>query len=145
MKEKRIFDMSNNNAVKMMHLFVEGLKAGNYKYTADESKASVSLVYDADNFKGLSFRFFFDDTGKSVGLRVYSIFQFTNNQLPDAYEFCNAMNAKWRWVRFYVDDDRELTADLDAYITEESVAAECINLLGRAVNIVDDVIGEMKS
>ena len=137
--------MASDKALTMMELFTNGLTEGNYKFTANKARASVSLLYNADNFKDLNFSFYFDDSGRSVSLRVYSIFEFTVRQLPDAYEFCNAMNAKWRWVKFYVDSDRELTAELDAYITEESVSAECINLLGRAVSIVDDAIGEMKS
>ena len=132
-------------AVAMMEIFAARCASEGLKYRKNAERASVLLNYNADNFDSLDFGFYFDDSGKSVALKVYSIMKFKKEQLPIAYEFCNAMNAKWRWVRFYVDSDDELAADLDAYISKESAGDECLELLHRAVSIVDDVMGELKS
>ena len=132
-------------AIEMMELFAARCTTEGLKFRKNPERASILLNYGADNFDSLDFGFYYDDSGKSVALKVFSIMKFKKEQLPIAYEFCNAMNAKWRWVRFYVDSDDELTADLDAYISKESVGDECLNLLQRAVSIVDDVMGELKS
>ena len=69
--------------------------------------------------------------------------KFSEEQLYDAYEFCNKMCYAYRWMRFYVDSDNEFTAALDAVINGETIGEECYELLGRAVSIVDDVCGKL--
>jgi hypothetical protein len=55
------------------------------------------------------------------------------------------MNDHYRWLRFYVDEDRELTAALDAVIPADSVGEICVELLHRSVSIVDSVCKELNS
>ena len=136
---------AKNPADKMVDLFVAALKNEGIKYNVSDEKPSVFIKYSGDNFDDLTFSFFFDEDGESVSLKVFSIAQFTKNQLPDAYEFCNQMNNNWRWIRFYVDSDDEFTADMDAVINPATVGAECVEILQRAVRIVDKVIGELNS
>ena len=132
-------------ADQMVDLFVAALKKEGIKYSVSDEKPSVFIKYSGDNFDSLTFSFFFDEDGESVSLKVFSIAQFTKDQLPDAYEFCNEMNNEWRWFRFYVDSDDEFTADMDAVISPSTVGAECVEILQRAVRIVDKVVGELNS
>ena len=129
-------------AAAALQLFTRQLDSENIKYSVDSEKDIVRVRYNGDHFKSVTFTFIFDDDGESFALRVFSISQFTNNQLNDAYEFCNRMNYKYRWLRFYIDSDDELTAAIDAVITPSTAGAECFELLARTVNIVDDVLGE---
>ena len=132
-------------ADKMVRLFTEALKSEGIKYTLSDDKPSVFIKYNGDNFNSLTFSFFFDEDGESVSLKVFSIAQFTKSQLPDAYEFCNKMNNDWRWIRFYVDSDDEFTADMDANLSANNGGKECVDILHRAVRIVDKVCGELNS
>ena len=132
-------------AVENLRLFAQRLDREKLIYTKDESKKKITLSYNGDNFKSLKFVFLFDDDGESVAIRVWSIEEFTANQLSDAYEFCNRMNDNYRWLRFYVDEDRELTAALDAVIPSDAVGDIGSELLHRAVSIVDSVCEELNS
>ncbi len=136
---------SKDPAQRIVEVFTALLDKEGLKYSVSDSKPAVFLNYSGDNFKSLTFSIFVDDDGLSIAVRVFSILKFTSDQLPDAYEFCNRMALKYRWVHFYVDSDLELTAGLDAVISEGTAAAECLELLRRTVSIVDDVYGEILS
>ena len=41
-------------------------------------------------------------------------------------------------MKFYVDTDRDTRAELDAIIDPQTVGQECLALVRRMVNIVDD-------
>ncbi len=132
-------------ADNMVKIFTQKLDAEGLKYKVHEERPMVFLSYKGDNFDSLSFTFVFDEDGKSVAVRVYSIAKFEKHQLADAYQFCNQMNMEYRWIRFYVDKDDEFTAAMDAVISEDSAGAECHELLCRTVSIVDDVYGKLYS
>ena len=130
-------------AVENLRQFCKRLDREKLIYTKDEEKKKVTLSYNGDNFKSLKFVFLFDDDGESVAIRVWSIEEFTAAQLSDACEFCNRMNNDYRWLTFYIDSDNELTARVDAILSQPSVADECLELLRRTVRIVDKVCGEL--
>ena len=140
-----MFGMKKNPAAVALQRFTRRLDSEGIKYSVSSDKDVVRIVYNGDNFKSLTFTFIFDDDGKSFALRVFSIAQFTQAQLEDAYEFCNRMNDNYRWLRFYVDEDRELTAALDAVIPNDEVGEIGSELLHRAVNIVDSVCEELNA
>jgi hypothetical protein len=140
-----MFGMKKTPAAVALQRFARQLDAERIKYSVSDDNAVVRILYNGDNFKSLTFTFVFDHDGKSVGIRVFSIAQFTSAQLEDAYEFCNRMNDHYRWLRFYVDEDRELTAALDAVIPADSVGEICVELLHRSVSIVDSVCKELNS
>lgn len=137
--------MSNGPAFEALGAFIETLDSHKLKYNIYDDRAVVSLPYDGNHFTDLDFIFIFDDDGKTVAVKVYSIKQFERNQLPNAYKFCNNMNFKFRWVRFYVDNDMELTADMDAVISGNTIGDECFELLARCVSIVDDACEILKT
>ena len=124
--------------------FVRKLDEEKIKYDLHNEKPIIYIGYKGDNFESLTFTFIFDDDGLSFALRVFSIEKFSEEQLYDAYEFCNKMCYAYRWMRFYVDSDNEFTAALDAVINGETIGEECYELLGRAVSIVDDVCGKLQ-
>ena len=133
-----------SSALGSLKLFTSALDAKGIKYRVDDERPVVRITYDGENYKDLTFTFIFDDDGESVALRVFSIEEFTAAQLPQAYAFCNRMNSEYRWLRFHIDSDNELTAGMDAVITSENAGAVCSELLSRAVDIVDDVCGALR-
>lgn len=124
-------------------VFIDKLDDEGIKYSLHDEKPIVYINYQGDNFESLTFTFIFDDDGDSIAIRVYSIAKFDDDQIADAYEFCNKMNAAFRWLRFYVDSDNEFTAAIDAVISSDTIGDECYELLARSVNIVDDVYGKL--
>ena len=125
--------------------FTDAMDAKGIKYRLDDEHPVVRVTYNGKNYERLTFTFRFDDSGKAFALRVFSVANFTVEQLPDAYEFCNRMNAKYRWLHFYVDKDNDFTASADALIDITTAGAECCEFLSRAVSMMEDVCEELNS
>ncbi len=134
-----MFGKKKNEGARMMNLFAKAMDDKGIKYTKHDEDPVLFIRYRGDNFEGLTFTFIFDEDGTTLSVKVYSIVKFKESQLADAYAFANEMNTKYRWIKMYVDNDNELTAAMDAVITEKTVGEECLELLFRAVSIVDDV------
>ena len=132
-------------AVENLRQFCQRLDREKLIYTKDEEKKKVTLSYNGDNFKSLKFVFLFDDDGESVAIRVWSIEEFTAAQLSDACEFCNRMNADYRWLTFYIDSDNELTARADSIANLKTMGPRGYEILQRFVRIVDKVCEKLYS
>ena len=137
--------MATKEALKALKLICKMYDKKGIRYTLNEERSFVSARYDADNYKDVTFYIFVDDDGNSVAVRAFSLSKFDGEQIPVAYAFCNEMNRKYRWMRFYLDNENELTAAMDAVIEPKTAGEECYELLGRSVSIVDDVIGALKA
>lgn len=59
-------------------------------------------------------------------------------KLLDAIIVCNELNAKFKWVKFYVDKDGDLMVQDDAILSEENAADEAFELLLRLFGIVGE-------
>ena len=135
--------LGNSPAHKILKLFASYMDMKDIKYSINEERDLITVDFvNGDHYEKIRVSFFADEDGDSVAVRSFSLRQYTARQLADAYEFCNRMNNKYRWLRFYIDSDMELTAAIDAVVTPSTAGAECFELLARTVNIVDDVLGE---
>lgn len=65
------------------------------------------------------------------------------DKLVDVVFVCNELNSKFKWVKFYVDSDRDLMLEDDAILTTETAADEVFELLLRMIKISDDVKPEI--
>ena len=142
-EEYVMFGKKKSPVAVVLEAFTNKLNEENICYSTDAEKNVVRIKYNGEYFRSVTFTVIFDDDGESFSLRVFSIARFSSAQLDDAYEFCNRMNDKFRWLRFYIDDEKELTAALDAIISPSTAASVCTELLRRAVNIVDSVCKEL--
>ena len=98
----------------------------------------LSVIYAGENMKSIKVYFFFDKDGDNmVQLSCMQIAGFKNS-MEVGVNACNAVNTKYRWVKFYIDDDGDLMCDIDAYLDENSCGEVCMQLLSRMVNIVDE-------
>lgn len=76
--------------------------------------------------------------GRDVSF-VTCIEKVPDEKLESLYAVCNSLNAKYKWLRFYVDTDNYVIADDDAFLSENSVAEECERLLIPRFNIIEEV------
>ena len=124
--------MANYKQLFMRYMDQEGIK-----YT-DTDDFVVKVVYTGDNLKSIPVFVFFDKDGDPlVQLKCWEIANFKNKEAK-AMIACNQMNKEWRWIKFYLDDDADIIAGCDAYIDEATCGSECLSLVRRMVNIVDD-------
>ncbi len=118
-------------------LYMDYMDENGIKYS-DVDDFVVRVAYTGDNLKSIPVHVFFDKTGDSViNMVCFEIANFKSNTAAGLIA-CNEMNSKYRWVKFYIDNDGDLFCSLDAYIDEDTCGEECRNLVGRIVNIVDE-------
>ena len=123
--------------VEFAQLFTEHMDEKNVKYTV-KSENVVNVSYNGDNKDELSIYVIFDKDGEGyVEFKCWDVEKFKNKR-EAGIQVCNAMNLKFRWVKFYLDDDDDVIASIDAIIDRSTCGAECLSLVLRLVNIVDD-------
>ena len=118
--------------------FVQFLAAKGVKYI-DHDERVVELRYGAENITSLRILVFFDRNNENaVHFVGTDICTFKDEKIPAALVTCNQLNGKFRWIKFYIDEDQEMRAEADAVLDINSVGEECYELVGRLVGIVDE-------
>lgn len=146
MLEKFFGKKSAGSDVKSVcNAFVAQIEKEGLKYTKNAEDNRVMLNYSGDHFKSKTFVFSFDKDGKSFSLHVFSLVKFSDDQLDAAYKFCNTMNNKYRWLKTYVDSDKELTVEYDGVIDASTAGPVCSEILHRSVSITDDIMGALQA
>ena len=89
-------------------------------------------------YKGKEAKMFF--TGENGEyLSMFIVFaRVPAERVSDLIFTCNEMNAKYKWVKFYLDKDADVVASIDAYIDDYTCGEECMKLVRRVVNITDE-------
>ena len=120
--------------------FLQCMDSEQIKYEAKEreEKDWVGVKYNGNNINTISIQFFFDLGGKDVALRVFTIAKVPQNKTADMLKTLNELMVEYRWLRFYLDADNEVTASYDATITAETAAPVAKELMFRTLNIVDE-------
>jgi len=119
------------------NLFMRHMDRNNIKYT-DVRENVVWVVYTGDNLRTIPVFVFFDAEGDPlVSFKCWEIANFKNEKMAAGIIACNELNNKYRWVKFYLDDDSDVVAQIDAYVDDETCGGECLSLVRRMVNIVD--------
>ena len=123
--------------------FKSYLDGKNIKYDyheATEKTAEAIIVGTAgNNADEIRVIFFFDDDANSVNVKSFSVAKVPSNKLMDAYVKVNELNYEYRWVKFYIDDDNEITVSGDAIVDPDSAGEELFEMLARYMKIIDDV------
>lgn len=126
-----------NSAAK---LFSDYLEQRNVKYSISRSNV-VSVGYTGENCPSIRLHFFFGEDGRDVAIRSNSIVKIQKEkggQHLAALIVCSELNKKYRWIKFYLNDDNEIIAEDDAVIEPHTTGEECYKLLQREVDIIDE-------
>lgn len=117
----------------MKHMDDEGIKYENLE------KEGVAIRYSADNKDAIRVVALFDEDGDGmVAMYAWSIAKFPEEKAALAYKICNDINAQYRWIKFYLDPDGEIAAQVDAYVYPDSCGEQCVSLVNRIVGVVDE-------
>lgn len=106
----------------------------------DHDRYHVEVRYSGDNLKSIRVHVFFDRQGKdNVTLTCAEIFHYSSqDSIAWAIFVCNDLNKRYRWVKFYIDDDGDIRCEMDALIDPVFVGDECAKLVRKMVNIIDE-------
>ena len=121
--------------------FLQYMDKEQIKYEAQEREGQADWVcvkYTGDNLGSIVMQFFFSEETEDFALRVFSIVKVPENRTADVLKVCNDLMAEYRWLRFYLDENKEVTAAYDATVTVETADLISAAIMFRTVNIVDE-------
>ena len=117
----------------------QGMKYSPDIETLKSGKDVVTVTYTGDNKDTIRFKIFVDPDEDNVAIRVWTIAKTLDaDQAAAVTLLLNDLNNNYRWYRWYLDDDREVTAAVDAVITADTIGAIVYELVQRGVNIIDE-------
>ncbi len=118
-------------------LFTEYMDAKGIKYE-EVNEFAVRVVYNCENIKALPVYVLFDKDGDAmVQFKSWDIANF-KNRVDEGIKVCHTLNAKYRWVKYYLDSDSDVVCTCDAYVDENTCGPVCLALVNRVVNISDE-------
>ena len=78
-----------------------------------------------------------DDNGTHPALRT--VFEHCpEDKMADVLFVCNQMNMRFRWVKFYVDNDSDIMIEDDAIVSPENAGDELLELVYRTATIIKE-------
>ena len=128
-------------AVQMTGAFFE---SQGLKYSViDEERGVMRVGFAGIPGVGKVEIYLFFNTDSDVAIRCFNFVQVPEDKTEKMYHICSSMNRKFRWVKFYVnDDDNALTAEDDAIIQLDSCGEEVHGLILRMVGIIKEAYPE---
>lgn len=134
----------------ILRRIADDLKADGLKYSTDESKdGSLSWIRLGWNGKDGAPDFAVLVTAESekiVKIRVISFYKFKEDKLGEAYILVNKLNGDYRFCKFWIDDDNELSCqdDLPTAVIDAGLAGKyCAEVVRRFASILNDVYPEI--
>ena len=117
----------------------QGMKYSPDIETLKSGKDVVKVTYTGANKEIIRFNIFVDPDEDNVAIRVWTIAKTLDaDQAAAVTLLLNTLNNNYRWYRWYLDDDREVTASVDAVITADTIGAVTYELVQRGVDIIDE-------
>lgn len=125
---------------KATKLIQAELEESNIKCTIEETPSSsyVRVGYNCDNVSSIVVRFISSDDDNDVAARIWTLAKATPAKRAAVLEAINELNAKYRYVFFYLDDDNEVNVGYDFPLRTTNVGAIAREILNRMVNIADE-------
>ena len=125
--------------------FMNHMDAKGIKYTVfDEDDNIVYLAFGGD--KETFVLVDFDEEGNnasSVHFLSQNFAKADRPNIPAALVKLNEINKSYRWVKFYMSDEGEISADCDAVIQPGSVGPECLEITIRMSNIIEGALDKL--
>ena len=127
--------------LKTTELFINELEEHELTYE------SVRVLEDGDEMVQLGAKLdntfvqliiLFDADEDAVAIRCFDLVRVSEEQYPKALMSCNALNDRMRWVKFCIDKERNVQAEVDAVIDDTNAGKVTMNLVLRMASIIDD-------
>ena len=127
--------------LKTTELFINELEEHELTYepvrVLEDGDEMVQLGAKLDNtFVQLIILFDLDED--AVAIRCFDLVRVSEEQYPKALMSCNALNDRMRWVKFCIDKERNVQAEVDAVIDDTNAGKVTMNLVLRMASIIDD-------
>lgn len=126
--------------------FEKSLKEAGLKYIQRDNNPPVfDLAFGGGDFAypHVAIYVCFDEDGESVHVCTSTIASIPKEKIDDMLRLINDLHCRLRWVRFYIDQGRDLVADADLIIDGVYAGAMCTEIVQRTASIIDDAYPEI--
>lgn len=127
--------------LKTTELFINELEEHELTYepvrVLEDGDEMVQLGAKLDN-TFVQLIILFDADEDAVAIRCFDLVRVSEEQYPKALMSCNALNDRMRWVKFCIDKERNVQAEVDAVIDDTNAGKVTMNLVLRMASIIDD-------
>lgn len=106
-------------------MIVLNFGGGDFSYT----HVAIHVVFDLD--------------GTSVQVITSPIASAPAEKTSTVLFALNECNRKFRWVKFYLDDDNDVIADTDMLFDEQNIGEAVIEIVMRTANIIDEAYADI--
>lgn len=107
-------------------------------YMISEDGSVITTEFALDNLDGINVFIRFDPGDHTVHLRTSSIITFPESKMDTMYPLVNALNSRFRWIKFVVDEEnKSVIAEDDAVIQLDSCGEEVLECSLHFAKIVD--------
>lgn len=115
---------------------IEFFKAKNLNFIPSRSDEKVDILDFPWEGRSLKCIFTGDD-GEYLSL-FYYLESAPEDKYADVLMVCNEMNAKYKWVKFYIDSDNDITLQDDAILNVNNAGDETLELIVRMIDILNN-------
>lgn len=126
---------------KMTYLIYDTLqKVDNLKVSTRESKnsSSVCLKFSVNSGETYTIRFISNDDNNDVSVRVFALLSVEEFQRPRVLPILNSLNAKYRYLKFVLDEDGDINVEYDYAQKCPDPAASAVEIVKRIVTIIGE-------
>ena len=118
----------------------EGLKV----FTEENEKSSeVWLQFPVKNGGNYRIKFISTDNDNDVAVRVFGLLRVDDTQKAKILEALNALNVKYRYVKFCCDNDGDVNIEYDYPVRSENPENSAEEIVIRFVKIIDDAYPQL--
>ena len=119
-----------------------GLK---FDHVDDYEKPMIVLNFGGGDFSytHVAIHVVFDEDGESAQILTSPIASVPAEKTAKLLLVLNECNHKFRWIKFYLDDDNDVIADADVIFDEQNSCDVCIEIVMRTASIIDDAYSEI--
>lgn len=126
-------------------ILAELKKDDNLKVFTDEAGNSsfVWLQFGIKNGGSYRIRFISRDDDNDVAVRIFGLVSVDEGHQAKVLPAINKLNAKYRYIKFVLDDDGDINLEYDYLVHDPDPAVSARELIVRIVKIVDEAYPEL--
>ena len=129
--------------LKTAQQFLDALQRANLKWKdsrdMDDGNSLVVCGVSGKNNARYDVLFIFDANGESAAVRVFKLItSCPEDKTLKMLDAINDLNNKYRWVKFCLDKDQDVSVQMDAYVNGDTDGMICVKLLLRIMKIIDE-------
>jgi len=109
-----------------------------YRVTQGKNSDVIRLSTGTDSGAKIDFTIFPSGEKSDVSMRVYGVVKVPENKSENLMRVCNELNKKYRYVKFFVDSDRDVNVAYDITRNNGELGETVLEIMARFHNIINE-------